>query len=154
MTKTRSSEMKIEREKGYVWFLVGMSMRSAIWNRILDRIFVQFLQKFDLKCFQNGTKWDPDGLWHPVWARERSQAASGQFDAAILGPKIGPESDPEAFKNRFGKRLRNKLVFESDLGPILDRFSSRSKQIFDPNWKPLLAKWTWNETKTNSLNTM
>ena len=33
MIKTRSNEMKIEREKGYVWFLVGMSMRSAIWNR-------------------------------------------------------------------------------------------------------------------------
>ena len=36
MIETRSNEMKIEREKGYVWCLVGMSMRSAIWNQFWD----------------------------------------------------------------------------------------------------------------------
>ena len=76
------------------------------------------------KCFQNGPKWDPDGLWSPVWARERSQAASPQFDAAILGPKIGPKIDPEAFQNRFGKRLSKKVVFEANWGSIFDRFWS------------------------------
>ena len=100
-------------------------MRSAIWNRILDRIFVKFLQKCDLKCFHNGTKWDPDGLWHPVWARERSQAASRQFDSAILGPKIGPKIDPEAFQNRFGSDFeRNSLS-----RPIWDRFSMDFRAI-------------------------
>ena len=40
------------------------------------------------KCFQNGSKWGPHGLWGPVWIRERSQAASGQQNLAHLGPKI------------------------------------------------------------------
>ena len=93
----------------------------------------KIIKQNDQQFFQNGPKWGPDGLWSPVWARERSQAASPQFDAAILGPKIGPKIDPEAFQNRSGKRLRNELVFETDLGPIFERFSSRWKQIFDPN---------------------
>ena len=72
--------------------------------------------------FLNAPKWVPDGLWNPVWARERSQAASPQFDPAILGPKIEFKIDPEAFQTRFGKRLRNKLAFETDFDPIFDRF--------------------------------
>ena len=39
--------------------------------------------------------------------------------------KIGPKIDPEAFQNRLGKRLQNKLAFKTDLGPIFNRFSSR-----------------------------
>ena len=154
MIKTRSNEMKIEREKGYVWCLVGMSMRSTIWNQFWDRKWSQngkIIPKFSKnvlkmlpKSFQNSPKWSPDRLWSPLGRRERFQDAFPQQNSGHLGPQIGPKIDPEAFKTRFGKRLRNKLAFETDLGPIFDRFSSRWKQIFDPNWKPLLAKWTWH----------
>ena len=56
-----------------------------------------------------------------VWAPDRFQAPSRQQNSAHFGPKIGPKIDPAAFQNRFGKRLRNKLAFETDLGPIVDR---------------------------------
>ena len=92
------------------------------------------------KCFQNDPKWGPDGLWSPVWASDRFQGRFSGQNAGHLGPKIGPKIDPEAFQNRFGKRLQNILAFESDLGPIFNQFSSRWMQIFDPTWKPLLAK--------------
>ena len=73
------------------------------------------------KRSQNCSKWDPDGLWSPVWAPDRFQAPSRQQNSAHFGSKIGPKIDPAAFQNRFGKRLRNKLAFETDLGPIVDR---------------------------------
>ena len=144
MIETRSNEMKIEREKGYVWCLVGMSMRSAIWNQFWDPKWSQNGSQNAPKSVPNGPKWGPEGLCNPVWDPERSRGPTRQQNFAQFGLKIGPKIDLEAFQNRFGKRLRNKLAFETDLGPIFGRFSSRWKQIFDPNWKPLLAKWTWH----------
>ena len=127
MIKTRSNEMKIECEKGYVWCLVGMSMRSAIWN-----------QFWGPKWSQNGTqsapKSVPKRLWKAIAIRRSKKkarsspgelrrscgGASPQFDPAIFGPQIGPKIVQEAFKNRFGKRLQNNLAFETDLGPIFN----------------------------------
>ena len=54
MMKTHSNEMKIEREKGSVWFLLGVPMRSVMWNRFWDRKWSQNESQSAPKSVPNG----------------------------------------------------------------------------------------------------
>ena len=161
MIKTHSNEMKIEREKGSVWFLLGVPMRSVMWNRFWESKWIEnrfpsawksvlMLPEESPMEARRPLGWNLSSVTLPRRVRTAKPRPPDSKTPAIWDPKI----DPEAFQNRFGKRLQNKLAFETDLGPIFDQFSSRWKQIFDPTWKPLLAKWTWHKTKPNSLETM
>ena len=75
------------------------------------------------KCFQNGPKWSPDGLWSPVWARERSEDASGQQNPGHRTAK------PRPFGTQKSTQKPSKIDLESDFKtnslsrPIWDRFS-------------------------------
>ena len=98
------------------------------------------------KCSQNGPKWGLDGLWNPVWVPDRFQGRFSGQNAGHLGPKIGPKIDPEAFQNRFGKRLQNILAFETDLGPIFDRFSVDLGWPLDPKILQNYVRGVRNQT--------
>ena len=112
---------------------------------------IKILSKFYKKLIKNASKMLPE--WSQVGSRRplESSLGSGTLPRRVRTAKPrppdsktpaiwDPKIDPEAFQNRFGKLLQSKLAFETDLEQIFDRFSSRWKQIFDPNWKPLLTK--------------
>ena len=76
------------------------------------------LQKMLPERFQNGPKWDPDGLWNPFGVRERVRKQFLQFDSAIFGAKIGPKlvkNRPKIEKIPIPKPTLNSI-------PFFDRF--------------------------------
>ena len=87
MIKTRSNEMKIEREKSYVWCLVGMSMRSAIWNRF-----------WDPKWSQNGSQSAPKSVPKRVWKEIAIRSSKEKARRPLAGHKLegfGPSGGGE-----------------------------------------------------------
>ena len=133
MTKTRSNEMKIEREKSYVWCLVGMSMRSAIWNQFWDPKWSQNgsqsapkpvkWTKIHWKCFQNASRMAPSG----VQMAFRVQFGVGNAPKArphsstqpFLDPKLVPKSTRKPSKID----LESYFATNSLSRTIWDRFS-------------------------------
>ena len=153
MTKTRSTEMKIEREKGYVWFLVGMSMRSVIWNRFRDPKWSQ--------NNPNAGKMLPERFQFGSRRPLEPKLASGALPSSIsrvrsnyFRSENSPKSDVDAFQNRLRKRVRNKLALKAHFPSIFGWCLNPWKQIFYWNWRPLLSKFAWHWKNTNSWITM
>ena len=83
------------------------------------------------KCFQNGPKWGPDGLWSPLGGGERFQPQILSENAGHFGAKICQKSS----KNR--KNTDSKTNFEFDtifwsiFDQILINFEAKMKSNFD-----------------------
>ena len=85
------------------------------------------------KCFQGGPKWGPETAFEVQF--ELGTASKPQLNSktsAIWDPKLVPKSTRKLSKIDLESDFET-LVFDTNVGPIFDRFSSRGKEIFDPN---------------------
>ena len=143
MIETRSNEMKIEREKGYVWCLVGMSMRSAIWNQFWGP---KMAAKWVPKCSKIGPETALKGNSHSKIKKEGAKFARGAAPE-LRGrvPTVRPSHfwTPNWSQNRPGSLQKSIWKATSKQSRFRERFGTDFWSIFEPleanSWSNLEA---------------